>query len=576
MSKPSLSWWASVCLTAPVLSLAQSVVPPLAPTPSAPSVTLRDPAESLLREQVQRRRDAAVERDAQTIGLPERAQGQALPQGFPGDLPATGPTFLITAVRFDGDALMSQMAFLEVASPFLGRELGAAHIGALLDRLNQALIERGFTTSRAYVGPQNLADGVLRITFLAGRIEQILYRDQPVRAGAPLGLRLAMPMAEGDVLRLSEIEQAVDQLNRAGAQVQVQIRPGTVAGGSIVVFEPMQAHAQGTRYNLTLDNHGSSSTGALRLQLTGDRADTFGLMETVQWGLTTSQDTNALYAHMAVPMGYNTFSLMASASEYQNLIGDTALVYGTSGSVALAWNRLLDRDQTSKTALDLSLTRRHSRRAINNVSLTPQRQAVARMGVNRFERWPVAHGNAQWTVDLGVSKGLRLLGADRNAAEMDPQAARAQFTKLEFSTGLERPLSPAWQWRARLSGQWSAHPLFSSEQLFAGGFSSVRGLSDSAVGGDRGLSTRQEWVWTSAPAMSWPVPARLEPFVFLDGARLQTVADGRWQSALGVGGGLRLNWHGGQADLALGYPLRQPAELGATGWRLYAQMQWAL
>jgi hemolysin activation/secretion protein len=275
-------------------------------------------------------------------------------------------------------------------------------------------------------------------------------------------------------------------------------------------------------------------------------------------------------------VGYNTVSVMASASEYQNLIGDTALVYGTSGSVALAFNRLLYRDQTSKTALDLSLTRRHSRRAINNLSLSPQRQTVARLGVNRLERWQVADGTAQSTMDLGLSRGLRLLGADRDEEGLDPQAARAQFTKLEFSTSLDRPLSPRWLWRARLAGQWSVRPLFSSEQLFAGGVSSVRGLPDSAVGDDRGLSARNEWVWLDAPALPWPAASRLEPYVFLDGARLQTVADGRWQNVLGGGAGLRLAWGGGHAELILGRPLKQPADLRATGWRVHAQVQLAL
>lgn len=563
-----LPGWACACLTVPALSLAQNLAPP---TP------LRDPGESLIREQEQRRREASLTRDnppPSPMGQPP--VGPSVLGGFPEDLSGDGPRFLVTAIRPDGDELLASRMFLAVARPFLGRELGAAHIGVLLDRLNQTLIEAGFTTSRAYVGPQNLADGILRITFVAGRIEQILYRDQSVGADAPWGLRMAMPMAVGDVLRLPDIEQAVDQLNRAGARVQVQIRPGTLAGGSIVAFEAVEPEPQGARYSLSVDNHGSFSTGALRVQLTGEHADSLGLMESLQWGLTTSRDTNALYANVSVPAGYSTFSVMASASEYQNLIGDTALVYGTSGSVALAFNRLLHRDQSSKTALDLSLTRRHSRRAINNAALSPQRQTVARLGVNRLERWPVADGMAQWTVDLGVAKGLRLLGADRDGEDLDPQAARAQFTKLELNTRVERPLSPRWLWRGRLAGQWSARPLFSSEQLFAGGVASVRGLPDSAAGGDRGLSARNEWAWLDAPALPWPAASRLEPYLFLDGARLQTVADGRWQSVLGAGAGLRLAWGGGHAELILGRPLKQPADLRATGWRIHAQVQLAL
>ena len=104
----------------------------------------------------------------------------------------------------------------------------------------------------------------------------------------------------------------------------------------------------------------------------------------------------------------------------------------------------------------------------------------------------------------------------------------------------------------------------------------MRGLPDAAFGGDRGLSTRHEWVWQGAPALAWPAPTRLEPYLYIAGARLHSVAEARWETALGGGAGLRLAWNSGQAELILGRPLRKPPVPGATGWRVHAQVQFSL
>lgn len=527
---------------------------------------VRDPGERLQREQLEKERGRALERGPVEIEVPvlrEDHYGDA-----PESLPEPGPLFSIHAVTWQGEPLLSETEFKRIVAPFVGKPLGINRINLLLDRLNKALVAAGFITSRVYVANQSLAAGVLVITVVPGRVERILYNGEAIRPGVGdhPGVRLALPMAEGDILKLPDVEQAVDQFNRLRRNnVQVQIRPGEQPGGSIVEFA--NARGDAATYTFSADNQGSPGTGRLRPQVSAEAGDVFGLMETLAFGLTTSMETNALYASVSLPFGYNTASVMTSWSEYQNLIGDTALLHGTSSSLSLSLNRLVHRDQNTKMAVDFNLTRRNSTRMVNNAALTPQTHTVARLGVNRLTRFRTGAGIGQWTLDAGVTQGLAWFNADRDRSDIAAEAARAQFTKFELSGTAAVPLGGGYSWRGRVAGQWSRMPLFSSEQIFAGGVASVRGFAESALGGDRGLQVRNEIVRDDLKPL-FGARVRVEPYAFLDGGGVETLADERWQSLIGAGLGVRVGFAGGNAEVIAGWPLLKPDAMADAGARL--------
>lgn len=502
---------------------------------------------------------------------PTQIQAPTIKEDAYGDNPEavseSGSTFLIQSIEFQGGALLSEEISKQITAPFIDKQLGVNRINLLLDRVNKALVHAGYITSRAYVAQQNLSQNALLITIVPGLIESVIYNGQPVRPQGydHTGVRLSLPMKAGDILKLPDIEQAVDQFNRLRRNnVQVQIIPGSEPGGSVVQLTNTQADT--SYYTLSADNHGSATTGKLRLQSSIESDDALGLMELVSLGLISSLDTNALYGTVSVPSGYNTFSMLASWSEYQNLIGDTALVYGRSSNVSFSVNRLIHRDQSSKTAISLSLAKRLSERMVNDAMLTPQKMTVARMDINRLMRFKMETGIGQWTMGAGLAVGLPGLGADRDPADISAQAAHAQFTKVEISGTAQIPLNDEFVWKGGFNSQWTRMPLYSSEQIFVGGVSSVRGLAESALGGDRGFYLRNEVALEGVrPLMDGRM--RVEPYVFLDGGRVEIVADSRWQSALSLGVGARTNISKASVEMILGWPIIKPDDLADAGFR---------
>lgn len=519
---------------------------------------VRDPGERLHREQLERERERVLERGEAGIEIPEPgadAYGES-----PETLPEPGPVFHIHTITRQDDALLDERVFRLIVAPFVGKPLGVNRINLLLDRLNRALVAAGFITSRAYVASRNLSDGELVIAIVPGHIESIRYNGHEISSGeVSIGIRLALPVRSGDILRLPDIEQAVDQLNRLRRNnVQIQIKPGARPGGSLVELINVQGDA--ARYQLNADNQGAPGTGRLRLRTDAEAGDVLGLMESLSLGLTSSMETNAVFGVFSLPLGYHTLSFMTSWSEYQNLIGQTALIYGTSNSHALTLHRIVHRDQRTKMAVDLTLSRRQSERHVNNVRLTPQTQTTARIGLNRLTRARIGTGVGQWTLDAGITRGLNWFGADHDPPDLPAGAARTRFLKYEAAVSASLPVLEDYVWRGRLGGQWSRHPLYSSEQIFAGGVSSVRGFPESAQGGDRGLVLRNEIARERLPALLGG-RLRAEPYLFMDAGMVKTLADDDWARLLGVGLGARFGARRGSAELLAGWPLARPTGL---------------
>lgn len=523
----------------------------------------QDQGDRILREEMERERERLLRQPTPRIEQPAAPAAVGLD---PADVAETAPMFRIERIELQGEALLPADVLARRLRPFTGLELGTVRIGLLLQGLNADLIEAGLITSRAYVVSQNLASGVLSLRIVPGRIEAIRYNGRLLEADAmdAPGVRLALPMRVGDILQLRDIEQGLDQLNRLrGRQAQVRIVPGQTPGGSVLEFvDPPVASAW--RAWLGADNQGSPATGTRRLRLGLETGDLLGLNENLNLGYTGSLETNALNAGLSLAWGYNTFSLLTTWSEYQSLIGNVALLHGSSTNQAASWNRLLFRDRDTKVAADLALSVREARREINNVALAPQKLTVLRAGINRLTRFELPAMTGQWMVDGGFSRGLDVFGAMGDAGAGSGPVARARFGKLDVSGSAALYLPGNWSLRGNGAWQWSGVPLFSSEQIFVGGVASVRGFAESAAGGDRGGYWRTEL----GRSLAAPAGMHLEPFAFWDAGYVRTLASGRAATLMSAGLGLRAAIRAGNLEVIAGKPVVSPSDMPDTAFRL--------
>ena len=374
---------------------------------AAASAAQLDEAQRLLDEQRARQREEQMRQLRPSIKREGPTASEFDVRTDPASVSEVEPAFDIRRIVIKGDVLLDAGERDAILRPFTGLRLGEKRINLLLRRLTAALIDRGYVTSRAYIAPQDLASGVLEVTLVAGRIEAVRVDGRAAGGGdwAPL------PFRTDEVLRLADLEQGADQVNRLrSSRAEMQILPGQSPGGSIVdirthVREPWGLH-------LGADNYGQDSTGILRGRVMIEADNPLGVFDA--WNLTHIQsgDSKASLLSVSVPWGYSTLSYTYTLSDYRSPIPGVAVIAGDSSNHTFGWNRVVQRNAASKTALDATLTLRRAQRDVAGVSLAPQDMSVLRLATNRLQRWRGADVSAE----VGYVQGLAAFGADVDVA----------------------------------------------------------------------------------------------------------------------------------------------------------------
>ena len=455
----------------------------------------------------------AQEREKQLREQQERTPdvlGPAGPKAQAPRLPAAEtPCFPIRQIELQGDDnkrfgwALDALAGPQGDDSPLGKCIGGAGIGLLQQRAQDALIAKGFVTSRILVQPQDLSGGTLVFTVLPGSLHQV----RPTPEMPERTLRSALPMREGDVLNLRDIEQALENFQRAPTtQVDIQIAPASTPDQSDLIITSKSSTP--VRFSFSLDDSGSKSTGRYQASGTLSWDKPLGLNDLfyvsqgsdAQGGDPGARGNQSTTLHYSLPWGYWAFGLtMADSSYYQTITGQTtSYVYkGESGSTELKASYLFHRDASSKDTVYLKALERHARNFVNTTEVLIQRRASALWELGWEHKAFINKGTLQ-TV-LAYKRGTRDFDAREAPEETSGQGtARPTFYTADLSWSTPWPL---WKlplaYQANVRVQASEGALTAPDRFNLGGRYTVRGFDgENSISGDSGWLARQEMSWS--------------------------------------------------------------------------------
>lgn len=550
----------SPVLAATVLAYASSVM--AADIPEAP---MQGAAAIDAREQLRQQERTRALREQNTPQADVRLQmpDAALP-GYPTE---ENPCFTIHHLALQGEASEQFQWALASAADANGRCLGAQGIMLAINKVQNAILAKGYVTTRVMAQEQDLTQGILTLTLQPGRISDIRFGQPTSWRGR---LWNAIPASRGDILNLRDVEQGLENLKRvSSATADIEIVPGEQEGASDLRVNWQEKRP--VRLSLGLDDSGSESTGRYLGTATLAIDAPFAQNDLFYANIGRDMFAQGPYGNRSntlnyfFPVGYWAFSANYSDYTYHQNIpnANEVLSYnGKSDNVVVTVSRLLFRNQSHKTTLNMRTYRKHATNSVNGIEIEQQRRRTAgwELGVNQRSYF------GDTTVDANVSwrRGTGAFGATR-APEEATHSGSARTGVLLGDVSIHQPFTfvdQSLRYSTTLRGQWSANALTPQERLAIAGRYTVRGFDgEQMLSGERGIVWRNE--------LGWNIRSRgHELYLALDYGRVggpgtrYLVGHQLAGSAVGLRGAL---WQHVSYDVFAGVPLLKPDAFHTSG-----------
>jgi hemolysin activation/secretion protein len=546
-------------------------LPQLQPRSSvAPIADQRDNATiGYLRQQERERVLRRQQEQGQDVRLPRSAAANLARYADDGQ-----PCFKIERVLLVGEgAKLFDWALAAVdreeagkPDPIADHCIGMAGINLAMRRVQNAILVRGYVTTRVLAEAQNITSGTLQLTVLPGRVREVRFAPGTNDRATQWN---AVPVRPGDLLNLRNTEQALENFKRVPTvEADIEIAPAEGRNVRPGESDLVVRWKQGTpfRISLSVDDGGARTTGRHQgsLTLSYDHWWTLNDLFYVSFNRNLDQPdagggTRGLVAHYSIPLGYWLLSTTGSDSSYRQTVAGMTQDYVYSGEnrnrdIKLA--RMVYRDASRKTTLSLRGWSRASKNFIDDTEVEVQRRRTAgwELGIGHREFFSAA------TLDLNLQYRR---GTGAEGALLAPEEAfgegRSRAGLWLGDANLAAPFKLAGQglrYGAAWRGQTSHAPLLPQDRFSIGGRYTVRGYD-----GENSLLADHGWLLRNELALALG-GAGHETYLALDHGRVSgrtapmLVARQLTGAAVGLRGQLmRL-----QYEVFAGRPIDKPAD----------------
>ena len=492
-------------------------------------------------------------------------------------LPVEDISFLIHTLELEGERVDEFSWLQDMLKPYQDQKIGKEGLNLIVKRLTNALITRGYTTTRIGIPEQDLSSGTLKLVFVPGIIRNIHFTNPDTRAN----WYTAFPTRSGNVLNLRDLEQGLEQIKRVPSQdADMKISPGDKPGESDVNITIKSSNP--FRMTLSLDDSGSKATGKMQASTSLAFDNLFGINDLfyVSFNKDAQQEDNQYGTRgnsyqFSFPYGYWTFTLSGSSYDYHQTIqgaNQTFLSSGRSDSTEFRMQRLIHRDQQSKTSLQFGIIKKHSNSFIDDTEIESQRKDVTadELGITHRQYY----GKALLDVSLAHRWGVPWFDAQAEPKNLAVDTPTTRYKLWTLDTTFTTPMkigNAEGKYSINFRGQYTKDLLYTADYFSIGNRYTVRGFDgEQTLLAEKGFYIRNEW--------SMPVAQGKEAYVGFDYGQ---VSGSGTQLLLGKKlAGAALGIRGSEAnisyDIFTSWPLHKPKGYQTSPYTLGFQLTYQI
>ncbi|MGR8928989.1 MAG: ShlB/FhaC/HecB family hemolysin secretion/activation protein [Gammaproteobacteria bacterium] len=465
----------------------------------------------------------------------------------PRDISPTGEVVVIKQVRVTGNTVFSQEELETTTKEFLNREIRASDIEMIRRKVSQYYADHGYINSGAVLESQSLADGVLDLKIIEGRLTEVRQRGQERLQDSYIRDRLIV--GSGDPLNLKDLQDSYRLLlgDRLIEQLNGRLLPGHRPGEAILDVNISRARPY--QLYFSADDYQTPSVGGYTGRIGGWVDNLLTLGERIDAQFIASGGALGYNTGINLPLNaYDTrfnfrYSDITSSIVEQpiNTLNITNHVVGFDAGLSHPIFRTFTDDLT----LGVNFVVRKNRTLLGDICAGIQgfgldcdtQVTVLRMSQHYSHR---GDNNAMvfWST---FNVGLDALGATKNSPDLQ---SGQFFSWLGQSMFSRRLLDDGTHLLVKANIQLADRPLLSLERYSVGGVYTVRGYRENTFVRDNGFNTSVELHYPIySDTLSGNGSLHLVPFLDYGGAwNNETNALGKQSTDYLFSAGVGFNW----------------------------------
>ena len=188
-------------------------------------------------------------------------------------------TFHLSRVDMPASSVLKAEEIEAVTQEYVGRDVSIENLYALVAKINKLYDAKGYLTCRAYLAPQTIHDGVVRIELIEGKTGEVKLQGNATTNDYYIRDRVSLK--EGEVANINELNRDLLRFNATNdAQLRIAMKAGTAAGTTDYVITAIEPQKE--VFGIMADNAGYKTSGLYRggvywqdRSLTGNRDSLF-------------------------------------------------------------------------------------------------------------------------------------------------------------------------------------------------------------------------------------------------------------------------------------------------------------
>jgi len=407
---------------------------------------------------------------------------------------ASKVTNKIQQIKVLGNTVFSKLKLEAIIQPFIGRQLRFEELLAIRTAITDLYTQNGYTTSGAFLPPQDISGGIITIQVVEGEIEHVeIHGLKRLKAEY---VRSRINLAAKKPINLRRLEKALQllQIDPLFTSVQAELKSGTTPGRSILSLTLKEAPA--VKWDFTLENKDSPSIGSILGSTSLSYQNILGLGDRFLATIGYTAGSNNYDLSYSIPVtvqdGTVTFHYMDGNSRIIEQPFSPLDILGNTETFSIGFRQPLVHTNNNEFALSLTADRRESQTfLLNNIpfsfSIGPD-NGKSKVTVLRFSQdWISRNPYRILSARSQFSWGLDALDATVNNTGVDGRFF-SWLGQLQWVQSLGKDIVGV----VRIASQLTPDSLLPLEQFSIGGVDTLRGYRQNQFVADNGFTASAE------------------------------------------------------------------------------------